>query len=129
MNYANGRAGQQEETATAGIRHCNYEKSMRRTGRGSIMRLTGRSSKRGAAAGAEGAPRQRRPDGKTAVVVLRVPLRRLRGRGRRRRGLHSPPLSTNGSLLLHAGVSRGAGHLPTSRRALDGRAGSSSPRR
>lgn len=82
----------EEEELTAGIAHC--EGGTNRKGEGLVRRddgLTGRSRQRGAAAGADGAPRQRRPDGQTSVVVLGVPLPRRRWSCRRCRcrSLHS----------------------------------------
>jgi hypothetical protein len=90
--------------------------------------VTRRSSERGAGAGADGAPRQRRPDGKAAVVVLRVPLSRRRGRGRHRRGLHSPR-SPNPQLSCRCTLACNNWAPTTSLRELDGRAGTSPPLR
>lgn len=78
---------EEEEELTAGVAHC--EGGTNRKGEGLVRRddvLTGRSRQRGAAA--DGAPRQRRPDGQTSVVVLGVPLPRRRW-SRRCRSLHS----------------------------------------
>lgn len=81
------RERKEEEELTAGVAHC--EGGTNRKGEGLVRRddvLTGRSRQRGAAA--DGAPRQRRPDGQTSVVVLGVPLPRRRW-SRRCRSLHS----------------------------------------